>query len=70
MEMILGFIVLAVIIGAIIAFMNGERKASDVAAGAMAGGLFAGGCIMQMIFAAVPVIGGLFIISIILKGCE
>lgn len=68
--MILGFIVLAIILGAIIAVVNGGRSASDVAAGAMAGGIFASGCIMQMILAALPVIGGLIIISVILKGCQ
>lgn len=52
-------------IGAVIGFLSSGGKAEDAAAGAVVGAVGATGCIFQLILAAIPVLIGLWLLSLI-----
>lgn len=53
------------VIGAAIGFFS-SGKAEDAAAGAAAGAIWSTGCIVQLIIIAIPVLLGLWFLSLIL----
>lgn len=68
MNFIIGFVVLAIIAGAIIGLRGGTAK--DAVAGAAAGGFVAGSCLLQSVLSVLPFIVGFFIIGAVLKSCS
>ena len=48
-------IVIAVIVGAAIAYFGGEGKKEDAVEGAMAGGCMAGNCLFQILIAGISI---------------
>lgn len=58
-------IIIAVIIGAAIAYFNGDGKKEDALAGGMAGGCMAGNCLLQLAIAAISIIAVLWLFNII-----
>lgn len=50
------FIVIAVVIGAAIAYFGGEGKKEDALEGAMAGGCMAGNCLFQLLLAGLSLL--------------
>lgn len=61
MEILIGILVVAAIVGAVFAKMGGASAAE----GALQGGCMAGGCMIQLVLAALPIIGGLVILGLI-----
>lgn len=66
MGTIITIIIVVAVIGAIIGFLNSGGKMEDAAAGAVAGAVGSTGCMIQLIIAAIPVLVGLWLISLIL----
>ena len=69
MNILIGFVICAAIVGAGAALFNGG-KLKDVAIGALQGGGVAAGCLVQLALAALPVLGGLFVIALLVRGCS
>lgn len=69
MTYLIGFIVIAAVIGAVLGILNGGRL-KDVASGAAAGGAMGLGCLLQLVFAALPVIGGFVVIGLLAHSCN
>ena len=53
------------VIGAVIGFVSSGGKAEDAAAGAAVGAMWSTGCIVQLILMAIPVVIGLWLLSLI-----
>lgn len=49
-------IVIAVIIGALVGFFNGDGNSDDALGGALAGGCMAGSCLVRIAIAAIGII--------------
>jgi hypothetical protein len=69
MEWLLGFVVIAVLIGVVVTLLSGGST-KDAVQGGLVGGLYAGGCLLQALLSVLPFALGLFILFVILRGCS
>lgn len=56
---------IAVIVGAAIAYFGGEGKAEDALSGAMAGGCLAGNCLVRILLAALCILAILWLFNLL-----
>ena len=67
MGTIFTIIIVIGVIGAIIGFFNSGGKAEGAVEGGATGAIMAGGCIFQLIVAAIPIALGLWLLSLIFR---
>ena len=58
-------IIIAVIVGGLIAYLSGDGNAEDALSGAMAGGCLAGNCLARLAIAAISILLILWLFNVI-----
>ena len=61
METIFWILVFAAIVGAMIAYFSGNQSKNDAAEGAVAGAMFAGSCLFQLLIYGIVIVAALWL---------
>jgi uncharacterized membrane protein len=75
MDIILIIIIVVAAIAATVTFIfsnqgDPKERAKEAGEAAIVGAFYSGGCILQTIMSAIPIIIGLFFLGLILKSCH